>query len=157
MGPRIALPGFPISGGCACGAVRYEVSAAPMAILVCCCGACQKITASAFSLVMPVMRDDLTITRGQPATWIRTGGSGAKIPQRYCRDCGSRLFTEHPSNAAAVSLRPGTLDDTSWIVPVAAIYMAEAQPWTCFPDGTLLFDKDPDPVALGQAWRAAIG
>ena len=52
MGPRIALPGFPISGGCACGAVRYEVSAAPMAILVCCCGACQKITASAFSLVM---------------------------------------------------------------------------------------------------------
>lgn len=107
-------------------------------------------------MVAPVRRDDFRITKGEPGTWIRTGGSGAKIPQRYCRDCGVRLFTEHPSGPTTISLRPGTLDDTGWIAPVAAIHLRDAQPWTAFPEGTVLFDGEPDDAAaIGRAWRAA--
>lgn len=157
MSVKIRFPAFPVQGGCACGAVRYEIAGPPMAILACCCSECQTITASAFSMAAPVRRDDFRITKGEPGTWIRTGGSGAKIPQRHCRACGVRLFTEHPSSPATISLRPGTLDDTSWIAPVAAIHLRDAQPWTRFPDGTVLFDGEPDdPPAIGRAWKAAV-
>lgn len=139
----IRLPKFPIEGGCACGAVRYRLTAPPMAIYTCHCTACQVLSTSAFTLTMPVRPEHLEILSGTLKTWIRTAGSGNEIPQHVCSECGVRIYTEPPSRAIK-SLRCGTLDDTRWIEPVAAIWMKSAQPWVRMPDGCLLFDRDGD-------------
>ncbi|MDQ0465653.1 hypothetical protein QO010_003442 [Caulobacter ginsengisoli] len=150
----VTLPAFPIHGGCACGAIRYEVSGAPIGVFACCCTDCQKLTGAAFSLAMPLLRERFALTRGEPATWARTAESGRVIPQRFCEDCGTRLFTEPPRGPQTVTLRPGTLDDTGWLVPAAAFWTSSAQGWTGFPEGTLLYEREPDDfMPVVQRWR----
>lgn len=153
----IRLPAFPIAGGCACGAVRYEITAPPIAAYACCCKDCQTLTGSAFSLALPVFRKDFRITLGEPGSWVRTAQSGNEIPQRLCATCGVRLYTEPPLSPETVTVRPGTLDEADWIQPAAAYWMSSAQAWTRFPEGTLLYDTQPDdfrPVL--RAWRGML-
>lgn len=150
----IRVPPSPLTGGCACGQLRYEISGPPLAVYACCCTDCQRITASGCSLAMPVMREHFRL-EGEAETWMRTGGSGAQIPQRFCPRCGVRLWTEPAYAAQTVTVRPGSLDDASWVQPVAAFWMASAQPWVRFPEGTLLYDAQPDDFTpVLQAWRA---
>ena len=149
------LPEFPIEGGCACGQLRYRLTAPPIAVFACHCADCQTLTGSAFSLAMPVLRQDFEIVRGELATWMRTAQSGTRIPQRYCASCGTRVLTEPPGGPHSLTLRPGTLDDTGWFAPVAAFWVASAQPWLVFPPGLLAYETQPtDFRPVMAAWRA---
>ena len=149
------LPSFPIQGGCACGAIRYELTSPPIAVYTCHCTDCQTLTAGAFSMAMPVFRKDFAITQGEPATWLRTAKSGVVIPQRICATCGVRLFTEPPGGPHALTVRPGTLDDTSWLRPVAAFWVASAQPWVSFEPDILQYEAQPtDFGPVMKAWQA---
>jgi hypothetical protein len=139
----IKLPQFPIEGGCACGQVRYRLTEAPLAIYTCHCSDCQTLSTSAFTLTMPVRPEALEIIKGTLRTWIRVPPSGNQLPQHVCPNCGVRIYSE-PAHARSKSLRCGTLDDTSWIEPVAAIWMRSAQPWVRMPEGCLLYETDGD-------------
>jgi hypothetical protein len=53
-----------------------------------------------------------------------------------------------------ITLRPGGLDDTSWLQPIGHIWTRSAQPWVSIPEGTLNYEDQPqDYTALIQAWR----
>ena len=153
----VTLPTFPVTGGCACGAVRYELTKPPLALFACHCRDCQKMTAAAYSLAMPIAVDALTITRGEPKNWLRTAGSARRIPQYFCGDCGSRLYTAPPGPTPTLTLRPGTLDDTSWLVPAAAFWRRSAQPHVVFDPEMLVYDTQPDDfMPVVRAWRASL-
>ena len=133
-------PTFPLEGGCACGQMRYRLTAAPFCVYVCHCTDCQTLSASAFSINGPIRPDSLQITRGSLRTWIRTAESGNEIPQHVCPHCGVRIYTEPAGGAATWTLRLGTLDNTGWLWPAAAIFMQSKQPWLQMPEGVLLYD-----------------
>lgn len=139
----ITLPRFPVEGGCACGAVRYRLKEAPFCIYTCHCTDCQTLSTSAFTLTMPVRPEALEILQGELKTWIRVPPSGNQLPQHVCANCGVRIYSE-PAARRTYSLRCGSLDDTSWIEPVAAIWMRSAQPWVRMPEGCLLSETDGD-------------
>ena len=148
------LPDFPVQGGCACGAVRYRVTAAPYCVYTCHCGDCQTLSTSVFSLNAVVKTETLEILCGELRTWIRTAESGNRIPQHVCANCGVRIFTEPPVGPTTRTLRLGTLDDTSWLRPAAGIWMKAAQPWVRLPDNVLLYDDGPaDFRLITQRWR----
>jgi hypothetical protein len=134
------LPTFPLEGGCSCGQVRYRLDAPPACVYVCHCTDCQTLSASAFSINGPIRPEALTITRGALRTWVRTAESGNQIPTHVCPHCGVRIYTEPAGNPSSWTLRLGTLDDTSWIWPAAAIFMQSKQPWLTMPEGTLLYE-----------------
>lgn len=147
-------PAFPVTGGCACGAVRYVLKGSPLGVYSCHCTECQSLTGSAFSLAMSVLRTDFEITKGELSTWVRTADSGAQIPQRFCPTCGVRVFTEPPGGPQSVTVRPGTLDDTRWVRPVAAFWTKSAQSWTALPADTLTYETQPTDFApVMKAWR----
>ena len=50
------------TGGCMCGAIRYECSGEPVATLNCHCRECQRLTGSAFVVELFVPRSAVTIT-----------------------------------------------------------------------------------------------
>jgi len=149
------LPTFPVEGGCACGAVRYRLTKAPPFIYTCHCSDCQKLTTSAFTLSAPVARDTLEITQGTLKSWTRTTTeSGRPTDQHVCANCGVRIYSEPPQAPDRVTLRLGTLDDTSWLRPAAAIWMKSAQPWFIPTPDMLTFDKQPDDFArVAVRWR----
>lgn len=132
---------LPLTGGCLCGACRWELNAAPYVVYACHCTECQTQSGSAFNLTMPAPRAAFRITKGEPAAFARTTARGRQTVVRFCGACASRLYAE--SNPATVSIRPGTLDDTSWVRPAAQFYLSSAHDWARI-DGVIDFDTQPD-------------
>jgi hypothetical protein len=149
---------LPITGGCQCGAVRYAIATAPLTVYACHCTDCQRQSGSAFALSLIAPRDAVRITEGTPAVWERPGShtaSGAPADCLFCLECGARLYNVPSRNRAIAVVKPGTLDDTSWLKPVGHIWTKSAQPWVTFAAGTLLYEaQPPDLAALSEAWQA---
>ncbi|MCW2396796.1 MULTISPECIES: GFA family protein [unclassified Sphingobium] len=120
---------FPQSGGCQCGAVRYELSAPPLGIWACHCSLCRKQSGSAFGLSMGVAIESLAFTQGTPAIWTRNTDSGHRLDCLFCADCGSRLVHRRHRHEGMQTLKPGTLDDTSWVVPGRHFFAETALDW----------------------------
>ena len=132
----------PFSGGCACGAVRYECSAEPLMMGNCHCRDCQQATGGPFVSILAVPKEALNIT-GEVKYHEVTGDSGAPIKRGFCANCGSRLFG-FPS-APFVGISAGSLDDPSWYKPAFDIYTSSAQPWDHMNPDLPKFPKMPPP------------
>src|SRR5438552_18015421 len=81
----------PFSGGCACGAVRYECSAEPIVMFKCHCRDCQRITGGPFSAVVYVPRAAFKLTRGSLRYYATPSESGGHNKRGFCAECGSRI------------------------------------------------------------------
>ena len=123
-----AMPGS-FAGGCACGAVRYECTAAPLFSLNCHCRDCQRETGSAFAPILAVPRAAFALTQGSPKYFDVKADSGHTTRRSFCAECGSPLFGEPGSRVDMVTIRAGSLDDPSEFRPSRDIYTASAQPW----------------------------
>ena len=118
-----------LSGGCACGAVRYECTGEPLFSLNCHCRDCQRETGSAFAPILAVLKSAFTLTQGIAKYFELTADSGQKTRRAFCAECGSRLFGEPGSRPDLVMIRAGSLDDPSAFRPSRDIYTVRAQPW----------------------------
>lgn len=149
---------LPLSGGCQCGQVRYEIRAAPSTVYLCHCSECQRQSGSAFAMSMFVPRDALAITAGTPREWRRRAPSGNMSSCFFCGECGARLFHNPDRNPALTILKPGTLDDTRWLAPVGHIWTRSAQPWVKLEGTGLCCEAQPtDMTPFLAAWQAAQG
>jgi hypothetical protein len=119
----------PFSGGCACGAVRYDCSAEPLLSFNCHCRDCQRTSGSAFALVLMVPTGAFTITKGTPRYYRVTGGSGNAVDRGFCPGCGASVFITEPKNPQFTEIQAASLDDPSWVQPMIDIFTARAQPW----------------------------
>ncbi|MBD2578562.1 GFA family protein [Oscillatoria sp. FACHB-1406] len=129
------------TGGCSCGAVRYEGSADPIVMANCHCRDCQKATGGAFASGFLVPRDAVKI-EGEVKWYQVTGDSGKPVGRGFCPVCGSRLFSQ-PPNPELLAVAAGNLDDSSWFSPTMDIYTASAQPWACMNPELSKFAKMP--------------
>src|ERR1700759_5075732 len=102
----------PFSGGCACGAIRYECARAPLAMLNCHCLDCQRSSGAPFASGLIVQTADLKIT-GAPKTHSIRAGSGSLATRSFCSDCGTPLFTQGEVAPQVMSIRFPTLDNPS--------------------------------------------
>lgn len=120
-----------ISGGCACGAIRYECGAEPIAMLNCHCRDCQASSGAPFASGIVVDVSDTRVT-GTPATYSTRGASGGSTTRSFCPVCGTPLFTRGDIVPHLMSIRFPTLDDPSGFRPMLDIWTSRAQPWVCF-------------------------
>jgi hypothetical protein len=148
-------PAFPLTGGCTCGAVRYEVTAMPLLLYACHCTECQRRSGSAFALNMPVATESFRIVKGTPKGWRNAGQSGPATTAWFCGDCGGRVYGEWSGRPESKTIRAGTLDDTSWLRPAAHFFMRSAQPWESISEDALCFETDAKDLApVAAAWQA---
>jgi hypothetical protein len=133
-----------ITGGCLCGKVRYSANAEPAFVGVCHCTDCQKFTGSAFSVVVALPKDALSV-QGNASTFSKPGDSGQQMQRRFCPECGSPVVEEAAMMPGMVMIGVGTLDDPSWVKPAMQIYCDSAQPWVELGGGLKSFPKMPMP------------
>lgn len=127
------MPGT-ITGGCACGAIRYTCSSPPLAMLSCHCRDCQRASGAAFASGIVVHVADTVVT-GEPATYVVTGDSGGATTRSFCGTCGSPLFTRGGLVPHLMSIRFASLDDASAFKPAVDIWTASAPPWVVMDPG----------------------
>ena len=133
-----------IAGGCLCGKVRYSANVEPVFVGVCHCRDCQKFTGSAFSTVIAVPKDSLSI-QGKLTTYSKPGDTGQALERRFCPECGSGIVDEAAVMPGVVMINVGTLDDSSWVKPAMQIYCDSAQPWVNLGGEMQRFPKMPMP------------
>ena len=133
----------PYTGGCQCGRIRYEIRAEPLTLYVCHCQECQNQSASAFGMSMPVPREAVIILQGQPKQWQRVSESGREVSCWFCGDCGTRLFHNPTRNPKITNIKPGTLDDTSWLKPVGNLWTRSSQKWVTLNEQMLNYEGQP--------------
>jgi hypothetical protein len=72
-------PLVPVTGGCSCGAIRYEIASFPLLLLTCNCTDCQTRSGSAFALNMPVTARDFRFLKGDPKAWRYASPRGVAV------------------------------------------------------------------------------
>jgi hypothetical protein len=124
-----AIMATSFTGGCACGAIRYECSATPIFALNCHCRDCQRATGTAYASVLRVPTKAFRVTQGEPRFYTVTADSGNTVSRGFCPECGSPLFSRLSGMTDVVGVRAGSLDDPNWHRPAADIFTKSAQPW----------------------------
>ena len=130
---------LPQTGGCQCGAIRYEITEAPQLVYTCHCTDCQRLTSSAFSLGIVVSEPAFRLDGVVPRRLQRIADSGRVNTRLVCPECGSWVCGL--PRDAVVRVRAGTLDDTSWLRPTRHIWTRSKQTWITLPEGDEVFEK----------------
>jgi hypothetical protein len=130
------------TGGCACGAVRYEISAEPARHFYCQCRACQQATGTGHASVVVFPRAAVKMS-GKTTEFARTADSGAEMVRGFCPTCGSPLYGKPGGNPDYMGFFVGGMDDPTCFKPQAAIFTASAQPWDRLDPGLKMFAAKP--------------
>jgi hypothetical protein len=120
---------IPFTGGCACGAVRYECTAEPLAMLNCHCRDCQKITGAAYVPAVIVPLAAFKVTKGSLQQYASPSLANGHNLRGFCPTCGSRLTGAENPKRGFIGLTASSLDDPSWFKPSFDIFTSDAQPW----------------------------
>lgn len=151
---RLFPPELPLAGGCSCEAVRFSIKAVPILVYACHCTRCQRRSGSAFALWMLVKPESFVVTRGTPKLWRQIDAGGTKSAHWFCVNCGGGIADEKNSCPDAIAVHAGTLDDTSWMRPIAHVYLRHAQAWQRIPNNTVCFEIMPsDLETLSSKWQ----
>lgn len=139
-------------GGCQCGQVRYQITGPPPAVYACHCRECQKQSTSAFALSMPVAREHFSL-HGNVAKWQRQSYSGGTTDCHFCPDCGTRIYHSSSRSPALITVKSGSLDDQSSLIPIAHLWVARKQSWLLLDENVAMHQTQPEDIS---AWRAAL-
>lgn len=135
-----------MSGGCLCGAVRYEIVAKPIASITCHCRDCQYVAGGGPAHGMLFKRDAIRLTKGETRTVWVTAQSGEKVWRQFCGTCGTHVFAGSAGRDELQAVKVGSLDDPSTFRVQAEIWTSSAPPWAHHDRRVPQFRKNP---ALG--------
>ena len=131
------------TGGCLCGAVRYEADGDPIVSGHCHCRDCQKASGSGF---IPFMLFDAGAIRITGETTLVRSISlrGSEAVRNRCARCGSLVFGGILGVDQDHTIYAGTLDDTTRFNPLVAIFTRDRPAWVTIPQGLISFDTMPE-------------
>ena len=140
-----------MEGGCACGAVRYRLTSAPLFVHCCHCLNCQKHTGSAFVINALIEASRVEVLKGdpEPVSMPENGGSPNEIFR--CRECRVAVWSVYGGRAQVLFVRGGTLDDPTAASPDVHIFTRSKLPWVRLPDAVPAFAEFYDTKALWPA------
>jgi hypothetical protein len=115
------------TGGCACGAIRYECDAEPIAMFYCHCRDCQRMSGGPYTPVVYMPAKAVKITKDAPRYYNTPSAALGDNKRGFCSDCGSRLFGGITDDGHGITA--SSLDDPSLFKPKVHIWTSEAQTW----------------------------
>lgn len=129
MSEAARSPGATVTGGCLCGAVRYELDGPLGNASYCHCSRCRKFHGAAAGPYTTVRRDRWRVVDGEAL--LRTYTIAGSSSRTFCTRCGSSLFYAAPGGVGEtyVEVAMGTLDAGMGVPPRRHIHVASKAPW----------------------------
>jgi hypothetical protein len=142
------MPELPLTGGCLCGGVRFEVTKPLISAGYCHCTRCQRRTGTAASAQARTEAGSVKVTAGEELlrAWDPGGGGFLKV---FCSACGSALWSEHPDDRSRRAVRLGAFDDDPGVRPSYRQYVGYAASWEPIPDDGLPRYREQRPPGVG--------
>jgi hypothetical protein len=119
-----------VTGGCHCGAIRFEADVDPERVGICHCTDCQRLSGAPYRASAAAPADRVSFSGGEPSIYIKTADSGRKRAQAFCPACGSPLYATGAEDRATLNIRLGAIDQRDQLTPIRQIWCRSAQPWT---------------------------
>lgn len=133
----------PITGGCLCGAVRFEASGAPQWCGFCACGDCRKASGSGFVPFMGFAANAFRVS-GPVKQFRSPSFRGTESVRNFCSACGGLVFGGDVGTDDSHTVYAGALDDPAAFTPTMAIFVRDKPDWVILPPGLTLFDTMPE-------------
>lgn len=131
-----------LTGGCHCGAIRYEVSGSAQHIALCHCEGCRKSAGAPMVSWAGFAEDELNVSKGVPKAFNSSGETW----RSFCGDCGTGLFYRNQSFLPGiVDIQSVTLDDPDALPAGAHIQTAERLKWMETAHTLPTFERYPSP------------
>lgn len=118
------------TGGCLCGAVRYELRGELRGVYNCHCGQCRR-SHGHFGAYTSVTPDQITFTEARGLKWY---ASSAIARRGFCGECGSSLFWE-PAAKDHLGIAAGSLDQPSGLTTLGHIFTDHMGDYYTIDDG----------------------
>ncbi len=132
----------PYTGGCACGAVRYEIAAEPVFSNECHCLDCQKESGTGHGSHLTFLREFVK-QNGDVKHWDMVADSGNVKTRSFCATCGSPVFLTFAAMPQFFSVRAASLDEPGRYQPQVVTYAVRAHAWDFVDPALARFDKMP--------------
>lgn len=120
------------TGGCLCGAVKYEIHGELLSVLNCHCSKCRRFNGH-IGAYTATHKDNLIITCNDGLKWYHsTLDETPNVYRGFCKECGSSLFWDS-RESHNISITAGSIDEPTnlktahhvWVSQKADYYKIE--------------------------------
>jgi len=119
------------TGGCHCGAVRFEAGGDPFHATICHCGDCRRAAGAPMVAWFSVPRTGFRVVSGT----MRLYASSARAERGFCGDCGTTLTFAAHDLPGEIDVTTASLDDPALVPPWDHVQFAAHLPWVVPGDG----------------------
>jgi hypothetical protein len=138
------MTGDVLTGGCLCGAVRYDVRGVPRVLCLCHCTMCRRSVGATPVAWATYPTANLRILAGTLA-WFRSSAIGRR---GFCAGCGASLVFENTHTPDELDVTIATLDEPDRLVPDRHIWVHDRVAWVAVDDGRARHGGDSDAPVL---------
>ena len=132
-----------IQGGCLCKAIRYRVTGAPVASIICHCETCRRASAAPSVAWLTFDRRDVAFSGASPHIYR----SSARVSRTFCGNCGTPISYETEVEPTRIDLTTVSLDDPGAFPPSAEVWMQDKLWWEAY---HIAFDQYPKGMGHGS-------
>jgi hypothetical protein len=131
------------TGGCACGAIRYEISAEPIFMNDCQCRDCQQASGTGHGSYLTFGDRKAVKLTGKATHWDIVADSGNVKTRGFCPSCGAPVYLTFAAMPQLFNIHAASLDDPARFTPQAATYRTRGYDWDHLDPALPKFDKMP--------------
>lgn len=114
-----------LSGGCCCGALRFEISAAPVLVELCHCRTCRRTSGAPAMALAGIPAAGFRFVEGEPGRFASSPG----VARGFCACCGTSLTIESEAYPEEVYVSTAALDDPEALPPEVHIWTSHKLGW----------------------------
>ena len=135
-----------MSGGCMCGAVRYEARGESFSIAHCHCHSCRKNNGGPVVTLAGYLKSQVTFSGKERSFYASSPG----VLRAFCSNCGTPLTWEGDAGelGPVIELHVSTFDDPEAMVPTAHAFYPERISWFEVADDLPRYEGFPEDSVL---------
>jgi hypothetical protein len=131
------------TGGCACGAIRYAISAEPIFMNDCQCRDCQQTSGNGHGSYLTFADRKTVKLTGKATHWDMVADSGNVKTRGFCPSCGAPVYLTFAAMPQLFTVHAASLDDPARFTPQAVTYRMRGYDWDHLDPALPKFEKMP--------------
>jgi len=133
----------PYFGGCACGAVRYEITAEPLVMVDCQCRHCQQRSGTGHGSYLTFPSREAVTIEGEARHWGVAADNGNVKTHGFCPNCGTPVYLTLSAAPELFIIHAASLDDPGRYSPQVVTYTISGHAWDHLDPALPKFERMP--------------